>query len=132
MLDDLIAIAHRDAAKSNGPDVIGSEINDSLQFTCVVAHYLGQEKGGPFGAIKMYAGLPYGPDVGRRGRGDRVQVVLVRLRVPIGRRYDREDGGGRGLEICGCLRVDDGGTENHSRKDSHERARLFPLAHLLD
>jgi len=31
MLDDLITIAQRDAAKSNGPDVIGSEINDSLQ-----------------------------------------------------------------------------------------------------
>ena len=54
-----------------------------------------------------------------------MQVVLVRLRAPIGRRYDREDGGGRGLEICGCLRVDDGGAENRSRKDSHERARLF-------
>ncbi|PYX58339.1 MAG: hypothetical protein DMG76_09340 [Acidobacteria bacterium] len=68
----MIAIAERDAARSNGPDVIGSEINDSLQFTRVVAHDLGQEKGGPLGAIKMYAGLAYGPDVGRRGRGDRV------------------------------------------------------------
>src|SRR5258707_3063088 len=58
-------------------------------------------------------------------RTDRVQVVLVKLRVPIGRRYDCEDRGRRGLEICGCLRVDDGGAENHSRNDSHERTRLF-------
>jgi len=29
------------------------------------------------------------------------------------------------LKICGCLRVDDGGAENHGRNDSHERARLF-------
>jgi len=44
MLDDLIAIAERDAAKSNGPDVIGSEINDSLQFTRVSPTILGRKK----------------------------------------------------------------------------------------
>jgi hypothetical protein len=44
MLDDLIAIAERDAAKSNGPDVIGSEINDSSNLLVLSPTILGRKK----------------------------------------------------------------------------------------
>ncbi len=45
---------------------------------------LGRKKAVHLVPSKCMPGLPYGPDVGSRGRGDRVQVVLVRLRVPLG------------------------------------------------